>query len=96
MERYASDTMSRAGNSYSAMNTFRGSISRFVGSLNNHAAPRFRLARSKLGLNRCFNFWHITPLTFYRIIVCPGWVIGNLEALAGAKPGHILAGMYKY
>ncbi len=27
-------------------------------------------------------------------IVCPGWVIGNLEALAGAKPGHILAGMF--
>jgi hypothetical protein len=87
MERFASDTMSRAGNSYNAMNTFRGSISRFVGNLNNHAAPRFRLARSKFTLNR---------LTFYLIIVCPGWVIGNLEALAGAKPGHILAGMYSF
>ena len=55
MERYASDTMSRAGNSFTAMNTFRGSISRFVGNLNNHAAPRFRLARSKFRLDHCFN-----------------------------------------
>lgn len=94
MERFASDTMSRAGNSYNAMNTFRGSISRFVGNLNNHAAPRFRLARSKFTLNRYFNHRNVTALTFYQILVCPGWVIGNLEALAGAKPGHILAGMY--
>ena len=47
MERFASDTISRAGNSYSARNTFRGSMSRFINSGNNHATPRFRLARSK-------------------------------------------------
>lgn len=27
-------------------------------------------------------------------LVCPGWVIGSLEALAGAKPGQIIAGTY--
>ena len=95
MERIASDTMSRAGNSYTTMNTFRGSISRFVGSMNNHASSRFRLARSKSSVNRCCKLLRkITRLTSSRFIVCPGWVIGNLEALAGAKPGHILAGTY--
>lgn len=97
MERLANNTMSRVGNTYSAMNTFRGSVSRFIGSLTSQAEPRFRLARSKFDLHQlllseiirnCF----LTPCPF---VVCPGWVIGNLEALAGAKPGHIVAGKAK-
>jgi hypothetical protein len=24
--------------------------------------------------------------------VCPGWIIGSLQALAGATPGHVVAG----
>jgi STAS domain len=47
MERSTNDTMSRIGNNYSMRNTFRGSVSRFVGRLHTQTTPRFRLARSK-------------------------------------------------
>ena len=99
MERCLCQTTRGNTSSYNAMSTSRGSVAQYVRSLSTLSAARFRLARSKYGqiqIRRCccsscrYSFSH--PI-FSMPVVCPGWVIGNLEALAGAKSGHILAGM---
>jgi hypothetical protein len=93
MERCLAQTTRGNFGSYNALNTLRGSVAQFARSLNTVATSRFRLARSKFGrisilCDKMCIFSHVMLC-----IVCPGWVIGNLEALAGAKSGHILAGM---